>query len=125
MRQPLITPTEEQIRPIIELIKASRIEILNTVKLSQENPEEIIGCVEKISHWLRSCVAFIKYNIVCRTLNLYRMITSAPEKNERNKAIRQLIATWKQNADTRQKALLLLHLNPTPKIKKTRSFLIP
>jgi hypothetical protein len=48
MRQSPIPPTEEQIRLIIELTKASRIEILNTFKLSQVNPEEIIDCLEKV-----------------------------------------------------------------------------
>ena len=53
------------------------------------------------------------------------MITTAAETIERNKAIKQLIATWKKNQDIRQKALLLLQLNPAPKIKKIRNHFTP
>ncbi|MEP6749648.1 MAG: hypothetical protein ABJB86_18060 [Bacteroidota bacterium] len=53
------------------------------------------------------------------------MIHSTAEKIARTKAIKVLMATWKQNLDLRQKAFVLLQLNPQVRIKKMRNYLTP
>jgi len=53
------------------------------------------------------------------------MLTSAAERNERTKAIRQLMEKWKKNVDIRKKAVLVLQMNPAIKTSKMSGFLIP
>ena len=48
----LVTPpTEEQMHRIIDLTRATREEILKTIKISRVNVVDIIGCLEKIKHY--------------------------------------------------------------------------
>jgi len=46
------------------------------------------------------------------------MIPSPIEKTDTDKAVKRLIATWKKNHEIRNKALLLMQMNPAPKIKR-------
>jgi hypothetical protein len=53
------------------------------------------------------------------------MTTSPAEANERNKAIKRLMETWKKSPSLLRKALHLIDMNAVPKNRKRKSFLIP
>jgi len=53
------------------------------------------------------------------------MTNEPTDADQRSKAIKKLMAIWKRNLDVRQKALILLELHPTPKIRKIKGYRIP